>query len=98
MRGVAVVESTEIALNNGRASRLVGICALFCGVAAGSRRTGGTSSRAGATQPFAFRFPSNRVAAMTSSARRILIADDQADILHALRLLLDDEGYDVTAA
>jgi DNA-binding NtrC family response regulator len=29
---------------------------------------------------------------------RILVADDQADILDALRLLLSDEGYDVTAA
>jgi DNA-binding NtrC family response regulator len=29
---------------------------------------------------------------------RILVADDQADILDALRLLLSDEGYEVTAA
>ena len=29
---------------------------------------------------------------------RILVADDQADILNALQLLLSDEGYDVTAA
>ena len=29
---------------------------------------------------------------------RILVADDQADILNALQLLLGDEGYDVTAA
>jgi DNA-binding NtrC family response regulator len=29
---------------------------------------------------------------------RILVADDQADILDALRLLLSDEGFDVTAA
>ena len=29
---------------------------------------------------------------------RILIADDQADILDALRMLLGDEGYDVTPA
>ena len=29
---------------------------------------------------------------------RILVADDQADILNALKLLLSDEGYDVAAA
>ena len=29
---------------------------------------------------------------------RILIADDQPDVLNALRLLLSDEGYDVTSA
>jgi len=29
---------------------------------------------------------------------RVLVADDQADILDALRLLLSDEGYEVTAA
>src|SRR3954453_3451347 len=29
---------------------------------------------------------------------RILVADDQADILNALKLLLSDEGYDVEAA
>ena len=29
---------------------------------------------------------------------RILIADDQADILDALRMLLGDEGYEVTPA
>ena len=29
---------------------------------------------------------------------RILVADDQADILHALRLLLKGEGYEVTTA
>ncbi|MEO8076677.1 MAG: sigma-54 dependent transcriptional regulator [Acidobacteriota bacterium] len=29
---------------------------------------------------------------------RVLVADDQADILDALRLLLSDEGYDVTSA
>jgi DNA-binding NtrC family response regulator len=29
---------------------------------------------------------------------RILVADDQADVLSALRLLLSDEGYDVAAA
>ncbi|CAN5713474.1 hypothetical protein BH24ACI5_BH24ACI5_06910 [soil metagenome] len=29
---------------------------------------------------------------------RILVADDQVDILDALRLLLTDEGYEVTAA
>jgi DNA-binding NtrC family response regulator len=29
---------------------------------------------------------------------RILIADDQADVLHALKLLMGDEGFDVTAA
>src|SRR3954471_7356974 len=29
---------------------------------------------------------------------RILVADDQADILNALKLLLSDEGYDVVAA
>jgi DNA-binding NtrC family response regulator len=29
---------------------------------------------------------------------RVLVADDQADILDAFRLLLSDEGYDVTAA
>jgi DNA-binding NtrC family response regulator len=38
------------------------------------------------------------MAFMTSSARRVLIADDQADILHALKLLLEDDGYEVTAA
>ena len=35
---------------------------------------------------------------MTPSARRVLIADDQSDILQALKLLLSDEGYEVTAA
>jgi DNA-binding NtrC family response regulator len=34
----------------------------------------------------------------TSHAARILIADDQADVVTALKLLLSDEGYDVTAA
>jgi DNA-binding NtrC family response regulator len=29
---------------------------------------------------------------------RILVADDQADVLNALKLLLSDEGYEVTAA
>ena len=29
---------------------------------------------------------------------RILVADDQVDILDALRLLLSDEGYEVTVA
>ena len=29
---------------------------------------------------------------------RILVADDQVNILDALRLLLTDEGYDVAAA
>ena len=29
---------------------------------------------------------------------RILIADDQVDVLNALQLLLSDEGYDVTSA
>ena len=29
---------------------------------------------------------------------RILIADDQPDVIDALRLLLVDEGYDVTPA
>jgi DNA-binding NtrC family response regulator len=33
-----------------------------------------------------------------TSPNRVLVADDQADILDALRLLLTDEGYDVTAA
>jgi DNA-binding NtrC family response regulator len=33
-----------------------------------------------------------------TSPVRILVADDQADILNALRLLLSDEGYDVTDA
>src|SRR4051812_46046070 len=33
-----------------------------------------------------------------TSPSRVLVADDQADILDALRLLLSDEGYDVTAA
>src|SRR5262249_43408695 len=29
---------------------------------------------------------------------RVLVADDQSDVLHALKLLLADEGFDVTAA
>src|SRR5687768_1263673 len=29
---------------------------------------------------------------------RILIADDQADVINALKLLLTDEGYDITEA
>ena len=29
---------------------------------------------------------------------RVLVADDQADVLNALRLLLSDEGYDVIEA
>src|SRR3954449_8634649 len=33
-----------------------------------------------------------------TSPSRVLVADDQADILDALRLLLSDEGYRVTAA
>jgi DNA-binding NtrC family response regulator len=33
-----------------------------------------------------------------TSAVRVLVADDQVDILDAFRLLLSDEGYDVTAA
>ena len=33
-----------------------------------------------------------------TSPIRILVADDQVDILDALKLLLSDEGYDVTAA
>jgi DNA-binding NtrC family response regulator len=33
-----------------------------------------------------------------TSPVRVLVADDQVDILEALRLLLSDEGYDVTAA
>jgi DNA-binding NtrC family response regulator len=33
-----------------------------------------------------------------TTARRILIADDQQDIIDALRLLLVDDGYEVTAA
>lgn len=33
-----------------------------------------------------------------SSAPRILIADDQADVLHALRLLLKGEGYETDTA
>jgi DNA-binding NtrC family response regulator len=33
-----------------------------------------------------------------SKATRILVADDQPDVLNALALLLGDEGYDVTAA
>jgi DNA-binding NtrC family response regulator len=33
-----------------------------------------------------------------SRPTRILVADDQPDVLNALRLLLSDEGYDVTAA
>src|SRR3954471_12676637 len=35
---------------------------------------------------------------MTTPATRILIADDQTDVLHALRLLLSDEGFEVVAA
>ena len=33
-----------------------------------------------------------------TSPVRVLVADDQVDILDAFRLLLSDEGYDVTAA
>jgi DNA-binding NtrC family response regulator len=33
-----------------------------------------------------------------TSPIRVLVADDQVDILDALKLLLSDEGYDVTAA
>jgi CheY-like chemotaxis protein len=33
-----------------------------------------------------------------TSPIRVLIADDQADILNALRLLLGDEGYEVIEA
>lgn len=33
-----------------------------------------------------------------STSLRVLIADDQQDVIDALRLLLGDEGYDVTAA
>ena len=35
---------------------------------------------------------------MTSTHPRVLIADDQVDILNALKLLLADEGYDVATA
>jgi DNA-binding NtrC family response regulator len=35
---------------------------------------------------------------MSSTAPSILIADDQADILHALRLLLKGEGFEVVSA
>src|SRR5579864_1681943 len=34
----------------------------------------------------------------SDSAPRILIADDQADVLEALRLLLKDEGYQIESA
>src|SRR5574340_1008210 len=34
----------------------------------------------------------------TESAPRILIADDQADVLEALRLLLKGEGYQIESA
>ena len=33
----------------------------------------------------------------SSAAPRILIADDQADVLEALRLLLKSEGYQIDA-
>ncbi len=33
-----------------------------------------------------------------NTPRRILIADDQADVLEALRLLLKSEGYQIEAA
>ena len=37
--------------------------------------------------------------AKTRSQRaRVLIADDQADVLHSLRLLLKSAGYEITAA
>src|SRR5262245_35384988 len=36
--------------------------------------------------------------AMTTTNARILIADDQADIVSALKLLLIDEGFEVVAA
>src|SRR5438094_5266901 len=45
--------------------------------------------------------PRLRLRDMTTNAphrARILIADDQADVVTALKLLLSDEGYDVTAA
>jgi DNA-binding NtrC family response regulator len=35
---------------------------------------------------------------MTTPPTRILIADDQADVLHALKLLLSDEGFEVVEA
>jgi CheY-like chemotaxis protein len=35
---------------------------------------------------------------MTPASARLLIADDQADIVSALKLLLGDEGFDVVAA
>jgi DNA-binding NtrC family response regulator len=35
---------------------------------------------------------------MSTPAPRILIADDQPDVLHALRLLLNAEGFDVVSA
>src|SRR5690606_30135833 len=34
----------------------------------------------------------------TADASRVLIADDQPDVLVALRMLLRDEGYDLTTA
>jgi DNA-binding NtrC family response regulator len=36
--------------------------------------------------------------AVTRAKARILIADDQTDVLHALQLLLSDEGFEVVAA
>ena len=32
------------------------------------------------------------------STPRILIADDQPDVVHALRLMLADEGFEVVSA
>jgi len=33
-----------------------------------------------------------------TTPQRILIADDQQDVIDALKLLLSDDGYEVTAA
>ncbi len=45
----------------------------------------------GPTRLYQFKMPD-------TSPVRVLVADDQVDILDAFRLLLSDEGYDVTAA
>ena len=62
-------------------------------------RAGGTNGRASATANIRRSAPSNGQNRMPDTTPiRILIADDQQDIIDALRLLLLDEGYEVTPA
>ena len=51
-----------------------------------------------AQRPDAVHVRTHGIKMADTSPVRVLVADDQVDILDAFRLLLSDEGYDVTAA